>query len=92
MGKDGMVVVAIITDDVADTSWTMMMLRTVPWIVKKNCKNDSLLIDDRLIHEEYHQGARVKNPADGYPLYITYAFAERLHYNLLSHTRAIIRN
>ena len=82
-GKDGMVVVAIITDDVADT---------LDYDDAEDCALDieeelqkRFSSDKRLIHEEYHQGARVKNPADGYPLYITYAFTERLPQFTLSH-------
>ena len=74
-GKDGMVVVAIITDDVADT---------LDYDDAEDCAldieeelQDRFYSDDRLIHENFHEGARVENPADGYPLYITYAFAKR---------------
>ena len=75
-GKDGMVVVAIITDDVADM---------LDYDDAEDCALDieeelqhRFSSDKRLIHKEYHQGSRVENPADGYPIYITYAFTERL--------------
>ena len=74
-GKDGMVVVAIITNDVA---------YKLGYVNTEQCALDierelqeRFKSDDRLIHEDYHEGARVENPADGYPLYMTYAFTKR---------------
>ena len=82
-GKDGMVVVAIITDDVADT---------LDYDDAEDCAlnierklQDQFKSDKRLIHEDYHQGARVEYPADGYPLYITYAFTEQSPHLTRSH-------
>ena len=75
-GKDGMVVVAIITNDVAyklgyfDTEQCALD-------IERELQDQFYSEDDRLIHENYHQGPRVQYPADGYPIYITYAFTEQ---------------
>ena len=75
-GKDGMVVVAIITNDVAyklgyvDTEQCALD-------IERKLQDRFYSEDDRLIHEDYHQGPRVQYPADGYPIYITYAFTEQ---------------
>ena len=75
-GKDGMVVVAIITNDVAyklgyvDTEQCALD-------IERELQDQFYSEDDRLIHEDYHQGPRVQYPADGYPIYITYAFTEQ---------------
>ena len=75
-GKDGMVVVAIITDDVADTL-DYDDAEDCALDIEEELQDRFYSDDDRLIHEEYHEGARVENPADGYPIYITFAFTER---------------
>ena len=68
-----MVVVAIITNDVAYKLGYVNTEQSALDIEKKLHGTN----DDRLIHEDYHQGPRVQYPADGYPIYITYAFTEQ---------------
>ena len=71
-GKDGMIVLAIITEEVA---WNM------GYIDAELCALDierelqkRFSGDPRCIHNEYHQGPLVKEPAEGYPIYMTFSF------------------
>ena len=74
-GRDGMVVVAIITDDVA---WKLEYQDTEECAldIEEELQERYFYRDDRSIHDEYHRGALVNEPAEGYPIYITFAFSE----------------
>ena len=74
-GKDGMVVVAIITDDVA-SRLGYDDAEECALDIEQELQERYFSRDNRSIHEEYHRGSVVQEPAEGYPIYITYAFSE----------------
>ena len=74
-GRDGMVVVAIITDDVA---WKLgyQDAEECALDIEQELQERYFYRDNRSIHDEYHRGPLVNEPAEGYPIYITFAFSE----------------
>ena len=76
-GKDGMVVVAVITNDVAKNlghSDPQICALNIEKDLQQRYQTDN---DKRLQHTSYHRGPLEKNGSEGYPLYITYAFRHR---------------
>ena len=74
-GKDGMIIVAIITDSVAQNLGHPSAEVCALSIEKELQRQFSE--DIRCIHKKgYHKGDQVSKPAEGFPIYMTYAFKD----------------
>ena len=71
-GKDGMIVLTIITEEVA---WNMGYIDAEYCALAIEKELQEIFSEDpRCIHSTYHQGSLVKEPAEGYPIYMTFSF------------------
>ena len=71
-GKDGMIVLTIITEEVA---WNMGYIdaELCALAIERELQ-ETFSGDPRCVHNTYHQGPLVKEPAEGYPIYMTFSF------------------